>query len=76
MVEEELLEIQRRIERNVKQPKLLIRDVQSVLIDLVRARLPALSYVTLSEGGRLRHHIQVHELHLILVFVLQFGVAR
>ena len=75
MIEEQLLEIEIRVERDVEQAQLLVRNVLSVLIDIVLAKLPAFSNLSLSEGAQGRHVVQVHHLDLVFILVAQLCVA-
>ena len=68
MVEEKLLEGEGRVQRDVKQANLLVRNVLSVLIDLVRPHLTAFSDLFHCQGAEV-DLIEIDHLYLILASI-------
>ena len=65
MVEEKLLEGEGRVQRDVKQANLLVRNVLSVLVDLMRPHLTAFSNVFHCQGAEV-DLIKIDHLYLVL----------
>ena len=68
VVEEKLLEGERRVQRNVQQAKLLVWNVLSVLVDLMRSHLAAFSDVFDCQGTKV-DLIEVDHLYLIFGYI-------
>ena len=75
VVEEELLEVKRGVQRDIQQPQLLIRNVLRVLVDVMLAQLPAFSNLCLRQRSNRSQVVQVHHLDLLVVLVPQLRVA-
>lgn len=68
VIEEELLEGERRVQWNVQQAKLLVWNVLSVLVDLMRSHLAAFSDVLDCQGTKV-DLIQVDHFYLVFGYI-------